>query len=95
MQKLKANNTIQVQFITSSNCPECIQAKRILDEVKMYLPNLEIQEYDVMGLKGLELAVKHGIMANPGIIISGELFSVGSLDKEKFLRKIRALQKSS
>lgn len=91
MSKVKANSAIHIQFITSVNCSECIQAKRILKEAKSQVPNLKIQEYDVMGLRGLELAVKYGIMANPGIIINSELFSVGSLDKEKFFKKIKKL----
>ncbi|MBI4225893.1 thioredoxin family protein [Candidatus Roizmanbacteria bacterium] len=79
---------ITIQFLTSQSCSECFQAKQILKEAKAKYPNLKIEEYDVMCLKGLELAVKYGIMANPGVIINGELFSVGSLDKEKLFEKI-------
>lgn len=85
MPQLKVNNTISIQLITSKDCSECIQAKQVLKEAKLKFSNLQIKEYDVMDLKGLELAVKHGVMANPGIIINGELFSAGSLNKEKLL----------
>lgn len=89
MLKLKADNTIQVQFITSPNCPECIQAKQILKEAKSKFHNIVVKEYDVIGLKGLELAVKYSIMANPGIVINDKLFSVGFLNKEKLFQKIK------
>lgn len=86
---------IRIQFLTSQGCTECIPAKKILEEAKSQFPNVFVQEYDVMGLKGLELAVKHGIMANPAILINGVLFSVGSLDKEKLFEKIKSLKNSS
>ena len=83
---------ITIQFLTSQSCSECVQAKQILDEAKIQYPKLKIEEYDVMSLKGLELAVKYGIMANPGIIINDEIFSVGTLDKEKLFEKINHIQ---
>ncbi len=82
---------INIQFITSQNCSECIQAKQILKEAKNFFPKLRVQEYDVMGVNGLEIAVKYGMMAIPGIIINDELFSVGNLDREKFYEKINSL----
>jgi|SRR3989344_1853323 len=94
MSKLKVDNTIRIQFVTSANCAECIQVKQILKEIKSQFPNVLIQEYDVMGLKGLKLAVKHGVLANPGIIINDEFFSAGSLDKEKLFEKIKSLENS-
>ena len=95
MSKLKADNTIHIQFITSVSCPECFQAKKIINEAKVKYPKLKVKEYDVMGFKGLELAVNYGIMANPGIIINDELFSVGNLDIDKFYEKINSLSNSS
>ena len=82
---------ITIQFLTSPSCSECLQAKQILKEAKVQYPKLKVKEYDVMGFKGLELAVKYGIMANPGIIINDELFSVGNLDREKLFGKISKL----
>jgi len=34
---------------------------------------------------------QHGIMASPGILINEELFSVGGLDKDKLVEKIKSL----
>ncbi len=84
---------IKVQFLTAPGCLECERAKIIFQEVKKKFPDLKLQieKIDITTLKGLELAVEHSILSNPGIIINGELFSTGSLDKEKFINRILAL----
>lgn len=79
---------ITIQFITSLGCAECEKAKRILQEVKSVYRNIDIKEIDVMSQKGISLVTKYGIMASPGIIIDDELFSVGSLEKQKLLERI-------
>ncbi len=84
---------IKVQFLTAPGCLECERAKIIFQEVKKKFPDLKLQieKIDITTLKGLELAVEHSVLSNPGIIINGELFSTGSLDKEKFINRILAL----
>ncbi len=84
---------IRVQFLTAPGCLECERAKIIFQEVKKKFPDLKLQieKIDITTLKGLELAVEHSVLSNPGIIINGELFSTGSLDKEKFINRILAL----
>ena len=79
--------------MTAPGCLECERAKIIFQEVKKKFPylNLWVEEIDITSLKGLELAIKHSVMSNPGIIINSELFSTGSLDKEKFIGKILSL----
>ena len=84
---------IRIQFLTAPGCLECERAKAVFQEVKKKFPylNLRVEEIDITSLKGLELAVEHSVLSNPGIIINGELFSSGSLDKEKFIGKILSL----
>lgn len=84
---------IRIQFLTAPGCMECERTKVVFQEVKKKFPHLKLQieEIDITALKGLELAVEHSVMSNPGIIINGELFSTGSLDKEKFISKILSL----
>ncbi len=83
---------ILIQFLTAPGCNECEKAKIILNEIKSLYPKVEVKEIDVMSLKGLTLATEHGIMSNPGIIINGELFSTGILNKEKLFKKIKSLE---
>ena len=33
-----------------------------------------------------------GIMSSPGVIVNGELFSIGGLDKDKLVEKIKSLE---
>lgn len=84
---------IKVQFLTAPGCSECERAKIIFQEVKNQFPflNLYIEEVNVSTLKGLQLAVEYSVLSNPGIIINGELFSAGSLDKTKFIGKVLSL----
>lgn len=86
---------ISIQFLTAPGCSECERAKIILNEIKDLYPKVEIKELNVMSLKGLKLATEHGIMTNPGVIVNGELFSAGSLDRDKLDTKIKSLQNSS
>lgn len=43
--------------------------------------------------QGQKMVQEYGIMASPGIIVNGELFSTGGLDKNKLVEKLRSLQK--
>lgn len=82
---------ITIKFLTAAGCVECERAKLILKEIRSFFKNVEIQEIDVMSLKGLELVTKFEILSNPGIIVNNELFSAGELNKEKLLTKIKSL----
>lgn len=89
----RVKKTIHLQFLTAEGCSDCVHAKQIIEETKNKFPYLkmELEEIDVTTLKGLDLVVKHSIMSNPGIIINGELFSTGHLNREKFISKILSL----
>ena len=84
---------IRIQFLTAPGCLECERAKAVFQEVKKKFPylNLQIEEINIATFKGLELAVEHSVLSNPGIIINGSFFSSGTLDKEKFINKILSL----
>lgn len=83
---------IKIQFITSPGCVECARAKKIFEELGPQYPQMQIEEIDITTPKGMELIQKHRIMASPGILINGELFSTGALDKENFVKKLNNLK---
>ena len=93
MTNHKVNKTIHLQFLTAEGCGSCENAKQIINEIKNKFPylKLQIEEIDITSLKGLELAIEHSVMSNPGIIINEKLFSSGHLDRDKFFDKILAL----
>lgn len=93
MANRKVEKTIHLQLLTAEGCSDCENAKQIISEVRNKFPylKLRIEEIDIVSLKGLKLAVEHSVMSNPGIIINGQLFSTGHLDRDKFIDKILSL----
>lgn len=83
---------IKIQEVSAPGCSHCEEARKILkQEIKSQFPNVEIEFIDMMTEKGQEMVQKYGIMASPGIIVNDELFSVGGMDKEKLIEKIKSL----
>ena len=83
---------IKIQEVTSPGCSHCAAAKKILEgEIKPQFPDVEIEYIDMMTEQGQKMIQDYGIMSSPGIIINGELFSVGGLDKDKLIEKIKSL----
>lgn len=83
---------IKIQEVSAPGCSHCKEAKKILkQEIKSQFPNVEIEFIDMMTEKGQQMVQKYGIMASPGIIVNDELFSVGGLDKNKLVEKIKSL----
>ncbi len=82
---------INIQFITVPGCHECAKAKEIFEELKPEFPQMQIEEVNATTSKGIEMIQKYGIMASPGIIINGELFSTGGVNKNKLVEKLKIL----
>lgn len=83
---------IKIQELSTPGCAHCAEAKKILqNEITPNFPNVEVEYIDMLSEKGQEMVQKYGIMASPGIIINDELFSVGGLDKNKLIEKIKSL----
>lgn len=82
----------KIQFLTMPGCHNCAAVKKIFDEIIPDFPNVEVEEIDMMTPEGQELVQKYGIMASPGIIIDGELFSTGGVDREKLIEKLKSLK---
>lgn len=80
---------INIQFVTVPGCHECAKAKRIFEELKPEFPQMHIEEIDATTPKGMELVQKYGIMASPGIVINGELFSTGGVNRNKLVEKLK------
>ena len=84
---------INIQFVTVPGCHECAKAKKIFEELKPKYPEMQIEEINVTTPQGTELVQKYGIFSSPGIIINGELFSTGALNKDEFVKKLDELSK--
>jgi len=89
------NRTIKIQELSTPSCSHCEAAKKILEEeIKPQFPEVEVEYIDLFSDEGQEMAQKYGIMSSPGIVINGELFSVGGLDKRKLIEKLKQLSSS-
>lgn len=82
---------IKVQFLTMVSCHNCKAVKKIFNEVMPDFPDIEVEEIDITTSKGQELVQKYSIMASPGIVINGELFSTGGINKNKLIEKLKSL----
>lgn len=84
---------INIQFVTVPGCHECAKVKEIFEELKPKYPQMRIEEINVTTPQGTELVQKYGIFSSPGIIVNGELFSTGALNKDKLIKKLDELSK--
>lgn len=86
----EVNRMSKIQFLTMVDCHNCAAAKKIFDEIIPDFSNVEVEEIDITSEKGQGLVQKYGIMASPGIVINGELFSTGGVDKIKLVEKLKS-----
>jgi len=80
---------ITIQEVSTKGCASCAEAKKVLEDIKKEFPHVHIEYIDMFSDKGQKMVTTHGIMSSPGIIVNGELFSSGGLDKEKLLEKLK------
>ncbi|GMR18972.1 MAG: MJ0307 family thioredoxin [Patescibacteria group bacterium] len=83
----------KVQFLTMVGCHNCEEAKKILEEILPDFPDVKVEEIDMTTPEGQELVQKYGIMASPGIVINGDLFSTGGVDKQKLVDRLKSVAK--
>lgn len=85
-------NKIKIQEVSNPGCSHCAAAKELLEkEIKPNFPDVEIEYIEMMSEQGQKMVQEYGIMSSPGILVNGELFSVGGLNKEKLIEKIKSL----
>lgn len=71
-----------ITILTQSSCPSCERAKEILSRLELEL-TLNVREVGLDTEEGRNLALQHGVVFAPGILINGELFSYGRLSENK------------
>jgi len=82
----------KIQFLTMVGCHYCKEVKKIFDEIMPeFKDKVELEEIDMTAPEGQELVQKYGVMASPGIVINGELFSTGGVNREKLVEKLKSL----
>lgn len=76
---------IALTLLTQTDCPSCVSAKRVLDELASEFP-LEVDEVDVHSGNGQTLALEHRLAFTPGLIANGQLIAHGRLSKRALRR---------
>lgn len=82
---------IVLEELTSPGCHNCAAFKEYWDTEKENWPNVAFKELSIVDPEGQELVQKHQIFASPGIILNGELFSTGGVNKDQFIAKLKEL----
>jgi len=83
---------VKIQELSTPGCSHCASAKKILEEdIKPNFPDVEIEYIDMLSDEGQKMVQEYDVMSSPGIIVNGELFSVGGLNKDKLVATIKAL----
>ncbi len=82
---------ILLEELSSPGCEHCKDFRDFWHSVEKDWPNVKFVDISITSPEGQELATKHMIFASPGIVINGELFSTGGVNKEKFLAKLHEI----
>jgi len=82
---------INLEIVTSPGCKICHSFLEFWNTASKDWLNVKMKDISVTTPEGQELVSKHMIMASPGIILNGELFSTGGFDRNKFLEKLKEL----
>ncbi len=82
---------VVVEELSSPGCHNCAAFKEFWDTEQKKWPNVSFKEVSIITPEGQELIQKHQIFASPGIIINGELFSTGGVNKDEFIKKLQTL----
>lgn len=82
---------VTLHVLASPGCVHCKEFEEFWHTIEKDWPSVTFQHMDVTTPEGQEMAGKFMIFASPGIILNGELFSVGGFDKETFITKLKEL----
>lgn len=84
-------NLITLDVLASPGCVHCKEFEDFWHTIEKDWPNVTCKHVDVTTPEGQEMAGKFMIFTSPGVVINGELFSTGGVDKEKFITKLKEL----
>lgn len=83
--------TVSLLELSSPGCLQCKQFEVFWERTKGQFPNVELRKVDVTTPEGQQLAQEHMILASPGIIINGALFSTGGVPEARLVAKLQEL----
>lgn len=78
-----------ITLLTQRNCHWCEQSKEILARLSTE-HSLRVEEISMDTDEGRALALQHGVVFAPGVLIDGQMFSFGRPSEKKLRRRISA-----
>ena len=82
---------IVVEELSAPGCVHCKEFERFWRSIEKDWPNVEYKNISVTTPEGQELAGRHMIFSSPGVLINGEVFSTGGVNKDKLLERLKEL----
>lgn len=82
---------IILEELSSPGCQHCAAFRAFWHTIEKDWPNVTFKDISLTTSEGQEMVQKYMIFASPGIILNGELFSTGGVNREKFLEKLKEL----
>ncbi len=82
---------VLLEELSSPGCHNCAGFKEMWEGIKGEWPNVTFKEVSLVDPAGQEMVQKYQIFASPGIILNGELFSTGGVNKDEFIKKLQDL----
>lgn len=82
-------STRSITLLTSSDCAMCEHAKQVLAAVGRD-HQLQVQEVRLDTPHGQALAVEHGVLFAPGVLLDGRAFGHGRLSERKLRKALSA-----
>ncbi len=82
---------VLLEELSSPGCHNCAKFKEFWETESKNWPHVTFKEVSITDPAGQELVQKHQIFASPGILLNGELFSTGGVNKDDFIKKLTEL----
>lgn len=82
---------VLLEELSSPGCHNCAAFKEFWEAESKNWPQVTFKEVSIIEPAGQELVQKHQIFASPGILLNGELFSTGGVNKDDFIKKLTEL----
>ena len=82
-----SGDRIHITILEQEQCHFCREAYALLDQLCTEYP-LDIVRESLDSPAGQQLAIRHGILFAPGILIDGEFFSYGRVSERKLRRDL-------
>ena len=83
--------TVILKELSIPGCVACAQFDKVWVEMQKEFPQVQYEKIDATSAEGQKMVVDYGIFSAPGILINGELFSTGGVNRNQLSTKLREL----